>query len=98
MNKQLDKEGIIAIIFTPNSRAIFKNITNIYQEDADYIRNNDLNLTLEELTTGEFALYLAKNGCQDSEEEICELASNRTCEDSIHSLVEMFKNCKVFEL
>lgn len=70
-------------------RPTIADVTNIYKEDADFINKNKLVLSLEELSTGQYCLYLADP--ENSENEVLTLANGRSCQETIQNLVHLYK-------
>lgn len=90
-----DKDGVNATFYLYSGNSTRRNIqrskvTNIYKEDKNFINQNKLLLSLEELATGEFAVYL-RHPKEDEDKEITVLAMGRTCEETIKELVTRYK-------
>lgn len=90
-----DKDGVNATFYLYSGSSTRRNIqhskvTNIYDEDKNFIKQNKLLLSLEELATGEFVVYL-RHPEEDEDKEITVLAMGRTCEETIKELVAKYK-------
>lgn len=90
-----DKDGINATFYLYSGSSTRRNIqhsivTNIYDGDKVFIKQNKLLLSLEELATGEFVAYL-RHPEEDEDKEIAVLAMGRTCEETIKELVARYK-------
>lgn len=67
-------------------------VSSVKPEDAKYIIENNLQLSVEEMENGDFGVYIAqKNG---DDKEFVELALGRTCEDTIHTLLIAYRGAK----
>ena len=91
-----DKDGVNATFYLYNGSSTRRNIqhskvTNIYDEDKIFIKQNKLLLSLEELATGEFAAYL-RHPEKGEDKEITVLAMGKTCEETIKELVARYKS------
>lgn len=65
-------------------------IKNVYLSDVQYIRDNNLILSIEDLGYT-MAVYLRDQDDDGCENELLELAFDKPCEDVIRSLVEKHK-------
>ena len=81
---------IKALCYTPVESRIHILLKNIYEEDADFIYENNLVLTLEQLTTSDFAIYL-RHEDDEEDDELITISSGRRCEECIKELVDRYK-------
>ena len=79
-----------ALCYTPGEPRTHILVKNVYEEDADFICDNNLVLTLEQLTTGDFAIYL-RHEDDDEDDELITIANGRSCEECIKELVDKYK-------
>lgn len=63
---------------------------NVYPEDHDYFLNNDIKVSIEELS-GEFIVYGCPEEDDSEESEVIVFAQGRSCEDT---LAELALTCK----
>ena len=78
------------MFFKPDGRSELGNIANIYDEDVQWMTEHNAKLSMEELTTGQFACYLDV-GLKDEDNEpleAIEISFGRTCEETLKSLCE----------
>lgn len=67
------------------------NCHNVYEADAKYINKNNLVLSMEELQTGDIAVYLRAEE-QDEDEETMTVSYGRSCQDTLQELVKWYKD------
>lgn len=65
-------------------------ITKILSEDAKYFQDNDIKVSMEELA-GEIIVYGCPYADRSEESEVIVFAAGRSCEDTLHELVEKCK-------
>ena len=85
---------IKAIVFEkPNGRQREINVPKVYPDDADYINENNIKVSMEE-TGGTFVVYF-DYGVRDEDNEPIEhieLSLGKTCEETIKAGVKVIKN------
>jgi len=87
----------VTIYEKPNGRKVPTDITNVYKDDADYINNTGIKVSMEE-TGGTFAVYFDYGEVDDGEPvEHIEFALGKSCEDTIKSGVESIKIIRKLE-
>ena len=62
-------------------------ITKIQPSDATFFEDNDIKVSMEELA-GEIIVYGCPYADQSEESEVIVFAAGRSCEDTLHELVQ----------
>jgi len=70
----------------PNGRMREIEMSNIYQEDIDFFTENDIMVSLEELTTGDVVAYACPRSDLSEESEVMVFAGKRNCQDTMKAL------------
>ena len=70
----------------PNRRMSEIEMSNIYLEDIEFFENGDYIVSMEELMTGDIAVY-AYPSSEDEETEVCVLDHGRSCEETMRALM-----------
>lgn len=85
--------GLVVEYYVPgcNGRPSKMEIHNIYNEDKKYILTNNLKLTLEQLSTEEFVIYI-RHQEEPEYKEIMVTARGRTCQETIREAINIYKN------
>ena len=65
-------------------------VTKIRPSDATFFQDNDIKVSMEELA-GEIIVYGCPYADDSEESEVIVFASGRSCEDTLHELVEKCK-------
>lgn len=80
----------------PAGKTRIQEIHNVYEEDAKYINDNDIQLSMEELFENMYAVYFDDgtevNGQPD---EILVMSKGRTCQETIKEGVQLLKERKL---
>ena len=71
-------------------------ITNVLPEDAAYIKENNLLISMEDVGFS-IAVYICDKSDTSEESELTEFAFDNPCETVIHTLVEKYKKRKVLQ-
>ncbi len=95
----METQTITATVFIPpNGRRQIIEVTKVYPDDAAYIRQHDIKVSMEELMTGDTVVYFddGKHIDDDPNEEPDEIiiisrGGKKTCEDCIKEGVELIK-------
>lgn len=74
----------------PNGQQEEIEVTNIYPEDEQWFIENQVKISMEELRTGEFAVY----GDYGAEEEVMELDMGRSCHEVMKALRHRIEHAK----
>ena len=69
----------------PNGTVEMIDMTNIHSEDVEFFENGDYIVSMEELTTGDIAVY-AYPADEDEDNEVLVLSKGRSCEETMRSL------------
>ena len=72
----------------PNGRMREIEMSNIYQEDIDFFTENDIMVSLEELTTGDIVAYACPRSDVSEESEVMVFAGKRNCQETMKALRE----------
>lgn len=82
------------IYHKPNGRKEQIELTNIYSEDAKYINDNDIKVSLEQLDYNDFAIYFDYGLVDEDDEPIehIELTLGKSCEETINKAINTIKN------
>ena len=98
---EFEKNPVVnAILYCrPDGRKKDMDIRNVDKADADYIRENNINVSLEELNeeTGDVAIYFDDGTLLDDDEtpdEIVVLSMGKTCNQCMSEGVERLKKRK----
>jgi len=75
----------VTMYLLPDGRQLRTLIENVTREDAAYFQENDILVSMEQLTTGEFAVY-GRRPDADEDDEVLVLANGRNCKDTLHEL------------
>ena len=65
-------------------------IQNVFAEDAEFFERNNVKVSMEVLN-GDFIVYACPYEDVSEESEIIEFAGNRLCEETLHALVENYR-------
>ena len=76
-------------IFDRNGEKVV-DIQNVFDEDAEFFERNNVKVSMEVLN-GEFIVYACPYDDDSEESEIIEFAENRLCQDTLHALVENYR-------
>ena len=72
----------------PNGRMREIEMSNIYQEEINFFTENDIVVSLEELTTGDVVVYACPRSDLSEESEVMVFAGKRNCQDTMKALRE----------
>lgn len=77
----------------PNGKQTVRTITKINEEDARFFQDNNLEVSMEELATGQFVIYSTTGKIiEDEEDEVLYLVpEGQSCPDAMHALVNLVK-------
>lgn len=70
----------------PNGRMSEIEMSNIYQEDIDFFVENDIVVSLEELTNGDIVVYGCPRSDEFGESEVMVIDHGRSCEETMRAL------------
>lgn len=88
------------VFYRPNGKRIEEEITHINHEDAKYINENGIKVSMEEDPNNDdiymffdYGKKLDNNPNEDPDEWV-EIADGRTCQDTISCAIEMIRQLK----
>lgn len=72
----------------PNGHMRMIEMSNIYQEEIDFFTDNDIMVSLEELTTGAIVAYACPRDDESEESEVMVFDNGRSCQETMKALRE----------
>lgn len=72
----------------PNGRMSELDMTNIYPEDVRFFVEMDIQVSIEELSTGQFVVYACPRSDLSEESEVMVFAGKRNCQETMKALRE----------
>jgi hypothetical protein len=75
----------------PNGRMSELEMSNIYQEEINFFTENDIMVSLEELTTGDIVAYACPRSDLSEESEVMVFAGKRNCQETMKALREEYE-------
>ena len=72
----------------PNGRMREIEMSNIYQEEINFFTENDIMVSLEELTIGDVVAYACPRSDLSEESEVMVFAGKRNCQETMKALRE----------
>jgi len=84
------------LFIKPNGKKEDIDLKNVYPDDADYINNNHILVSMEELSDNNFAIYFdyGKVDEEGEPDELIELSFGKSCQETIKTAVERIKELK----
>lgn len=76
----------------PIGRVSRHEITEVYPEDEKYFKENDIVISMEPLSTGEYVIYGCYASDKSEESELMVVGRNRSCKDMLKELAMEFRN------
>ena len=76
----------------PNGRMREIEMKNIYKEDIDFFQKHDIIVSIEELSTGDIAVYACPSRDESEEREVMVFDKGRSCKDTMR---ELRKLCEI---
>lgn len=72
----------------PNGRMSELDMTNIYPEDVRFFVEMDIQVSIEELPTGQFIVYACPRDDESEESEVMVFDNGRSCQETMKALRE----------
>ena len=73
----------------PNGRMSELDMTNIYPEDVRFFVENTFQVSIEELSTGQFVVYACPRDDESEESEVMVFDNGRSCQETMKALREV---------
>ena len=73
----------------PNGSMSELDMTNIYPEDVRFFVEMDIQVSIEELSTGQFVVYACPRNDESEESEVMVFDNGRSCQETMKALREV---------
>ena len=64
---------------------------NVYEEDAKFVKENNIHISIEQLSCGDIAMYV-RHETEDEDEEIIVIAGNRSCQETLKYALQRYRD------